>query len=70
MTKDELAKYPRKTPAQLLAEVPDGLGRERSLEVVFESAMNLEWWRGYHAGKSEQAERGGMSGDDVRSQNG
>lgn len=51
MTKDEIDAIPRKQARQLLAEIPAGhLYDERVLRAV-ESALNLEWWRGYYAAK-------------------
>lgn len=53
MTRDDLAKYPRKTAKEILAEARLGALPTRSLELLVECALNLEWWRGYHAATSQ-----------------
>lgn len=52
MTKDEIDATPRKEARQLLAQIPAGKGYDNRLLLAVEQAMNLEWWRGYHAAKS------------------
>lgn len=49
MTKEELDAIPRKTAAQLLVEIPGGPGYDGRMLLAIEQALNLEWWRGYHA---------------------
>lgn len=49
MTQEELAKIPRKTARELLSEIQALGGSDRRVLQIIESAMNLEWWRGYYA---------------------
>jgi hypothetical protein len=49
MTKEQLAASPRQTAHELLTAIPGGPGYERRVELAVESALNVEWWRGYHA---------------------
>jgi hypothetical protein len=49
MTKEEIHAIPRKEARQLLAQIPLGRGFDDRLLLAVEQAMNLEWWRGYHA---------------------
>jgi hypothetical protein len=63
MTAEELKQYPRKTAQQLLVELPGGRDYEKRTEIAVECALNLEWWRGYHAAKAELASPGQGDGD-------
>lgn len=54
MTRNEINAIPRKTASQLLSEIPAGGGYERRVELAVEQALNLEWWRGYHAASDEE----------------
>jgi hypothetical protein len=58
MTKEEIDAIPRKEARQLLAQIPMGRGYDDRVVLAVEQAMNLEWWRGYHAANSP-ADRGG-----------
>jgi hypothetical protein len=49
MTKEEIDAISRKTARQVMASVPAGRGYDDRLLLAVEQAMNLEWWRGYHA---------------------
>lgn len=49
MTKDQLEEIPRVEARQLFARVPAGSGYDDRVILAVEQAMNLEWWRGYHA---------------------
>jgi hypothetical protein len=51
---DELAKIPRKTGAEILAEarIGDDGGKDR-LAMLIDIALNQEWWRGKYAGLNE-----------------
>jgi hypothetical protein len=51
MTLDELTAIPRKNAEEVLIGVPGGQGYEQRVKVAVEVAMNIEWWRGYHAGQ-------------------
>lgn len=54
MTKEEIDAIPRKEARQLLASIPGGQGYDDRVLLAVEGAMNLEWWRGYHAALSQQ----------------
>lgn len=49
MTKEQIDAIPRKEARQLLAEIPFGVGYDDRILLAVEQALNLEWWRGYHA---------------------
>lgn len=49
MTKEQLDAITRKEARQLLAEIPAGPGYDDRVLLAVEQAMNLEFWRGYHA---------------------
>jgi hypothetical protein len=49
MTKDEVDAIPRVTASQLMAQIPAGRGYDDRVDLAVEQALNLEWWRGYHA---------------------
>jgi hypothetical protein len=56
MTKEDLERIPRVTAAELLAQLATGWPRQ---EVLIESALNVEWWRGYHAASAALSTTGG-----------
>ncbi len=58
MTKDQIDAIPRRTVRELFDEVDPECRYANQLIAVFESAVNLEWWRGYYAGRAS-----GQSGD-------
>lgn len=49
MTKEEIDAIPRRTAREILASVPGGRGYDDRVMAAIEQAMNLEWWRGWHA---------------------
>jgi hypothetical protein len=49
MTKEQIDAIPRKEARSLLASIPAGSGYDDRVLLAVEQAMNLEWWRGYHA---------------------
>jgi hypothetical protein len=49
MTKEEIDAIPRVEARLLLARIPMGRGYDDRVLLAVEQAMNLEWWRGYHA---------------------
>lgn len=49
MTKEQIDAIPRKKARELLASIPGGRGYDDRVLLAVEQAMNLEWWRGYHA---------------------
>ena len=51
MTKEQIDAIPRKEARQLLAQIPAGQGYDDRVLLAVEQAMNLEWWRGFYAGK-------------------
>lgn len=51
MTKEQIDAIPRKDARQWLAQVEAGSGYDDRVLLAIEQAMNLEWWRGYYAGK-------------------
>ena len=53
MEREQIDAIPRVGARQLLARVPAGPGYDDRVLLAVEQAMNLEWWRGYHAGKRE-----------------
>jgi hypothetical protein len=53
LNKDEIDRIPRKTAEEVLSGVPPGPGVEQRTKLAVEVAMNLEWWRGYHAALAE-----------------
>lgn len=59
MTEEQLAALPRRTAGEILAAIPGGPGYDDRVLLAVEGAMNLEWWRGYYAGK-------GIEADDAR----
>ncbi len=48
MTREELSKIERKTPAEITADIMN-TSRVQDIQIAVECAMNQEWWRGYHA---------------------
>lgn len=56
MTPEDLAKIPRKTAREMLGEIQAGDGFEHRVLLAVECAMNLEWWRGYHAALTAKRE--------------
>ena len=52
MTKEAIAKMPRRTAADLFASVPDAHQLLKAVEVE----LDAEWWRGYFAAKDGTAE--------------
>lgn len=54
MTEDQVDAIPRKDARQWLAQIPAGQGYDDRVLFVLEQAMNLEWWRGFYAGKIEK----------------
>lgn len=55
MTKEQVDAIPRVEARQLLARIPAGAGYDDRILLAVEQAMNLEWWRGYYAGKEPDA---------------
>jgi hypothetical protein len=53
MTRDDLAKYPRETPREIMIKAGLSALPTNQLELLLDSALNLEWWRGYHAARAE-----------------
>jgi len=51
MTKEQLEAIPRLDARQLLARIPASPGYDDRVLLAVEQAMNLEWWRGYHAAR-------------------
>jgi hypothetical protein len=49
MTKEQIDAIPRKEARQILAQIPGGPGYDDRVLLAVEQALNLEWWRGYHA---------------------
>lgn len=66
MTRNELDKIPRKTAVALLAGIPAGPGYDKRVDVAVEVAMNVEWWRGYYAGKSDAFEAARKVAEEAR----
>lgn len=56
MTRDDLAKIPRQTADEILTAVPGGQGYEARVALQVEAHLNIEWWRGYYAGKNAQTD--------------
>ena len=54
MTKEQIDAIPRVEARQLLARIPAGRGYDDRVLLAVEVAMNLEWWRGYHAPRAEK----------------
>lgn len=52
MTKEQIDAAQRVEARQLLARIPAGPGYDDRVLLAVEQAMNLEWWRGYHAAQS------------------
>lgn len=52
MTKEQIDAIQRVEARQLLARIPAGPGYDDRVLLAVEQAMNLEWWRGYHAAQS------------------
>lgn len=52
MTEDELVKIPRRSPDEILNAIPGGPGYKQRVLLQLECHMNIEWWRGYHAGRA------------------
>lgn len=50
MTKEQLDKIPRETVHNLLARC----GYDSHMAAVIESALYVEWWRGWHAALNKQ----------------
>lgn len=50
MTREQVTKIERKTASRVLATIPAGRNWDDRLICAVESAMNIEWWRGYYAG--------------------
>jgi hypothetical protein len=61
MTQDEVEAIPRKTARQVMASVPAGRGYDDRLLLAVEQAMNLEWWRGYHAALRSRTTQTGVN---------
>lgn len=53
MTREQIDQIPRVEARTLMARIPAGPGYDDRCLVAVECAMNLEWWRGYHAAASE-----------------
>ena len=54
MTPEQVASTPRKSAEEIANGVPEGLPPNLTrlhLMIEIESALNLEWWRGYYAGR-------------------
>jgi hypothetical protein len=49
MTREQIDAIPRKEARELLASVPAGRNYDDRVLLAVEQALNLEWWRGYHA---------------------
>lgn len=49
MTKEQIDAIPRVEARKLLASIPAGVGYDDRVLLAVEQAMNLEWWRGFHA---------------------
>ena len=49
MTRAQLAQCANETAADLFARVPMGKGYYERIEVAVETALNVQWWRGYYA---------------------
>jgi hypothetical protein len=54
MTEEELAKIPRRTIDEISASIPGGIGHHQRTMVAMEAHANVEWWRGYYAGRCAQ----------------
>lgn len=68
MTRDQIDAIPRVEARQLLARVPAGPRYDDRVLLAVEQAMNLEWWRGYHAPKTiELADAGKLHDKLIRS---
>jgi hypothetical protein len=53
MTEEQLVVIKRRSAEEVLTDVPGGPGYERRVEIAVETAMNENWWRGYHAGRRD-----------------
>jgi hypothetical protein len=50
MTREQIAAIPRLTVDEMLAAIPAGPGYHDRQLAALESALNVQWWRGYHSG--------------------
>ena len=57
MTQEQLDAIQRMSASELLGELPDG-PQKRRLLLTLESALNIEWWRGYRARTQQEVEEG------------
>jgi hypothetical protein len=54
MTEEQLAKIPRLSVEEISASIPGGIGHHQRTMVALEAHANVEWWRGYYAGRRAQ----------------
>lgn len=60
MTPTQLAKVPRRDAARIIEDAQVGrVGGGDRLHLAIETALNEEWWRGFHAGQRAYEHEGG-----------